>query len=1104
MRTMRRALSIGTLALAVVVPTAKAASAPAWYVSITPLPSNFAPAASPQPQYLVSATNVGGEATVGTVVVKALLPAGLVPSEASAINNDNANPPLPACTTAGLEVECKTPASVGPGHLIQAQFSVAVGVAPGTYFTKASASGGGASEVEVAEPVQVQANPLPFDFLPGFAAPATGDEGEAMTLSGSHPLQQTVGFGFPTENPGDGLTNDGHPRDFYIDLPRGLVGNPAAARVLCTEVQLVGNEGCPEESQVGIGNVTTLLGLGENGVDQAPLYSMVPPPGSVAAFAENVAGAGIYFHAFGEARTDSDYGITARTPDVLNIGTQPIFSVQAQLWGDPSAAAHDRARGDCLFANKSCPVAASKVPFLTMPADCPGSPLSYSVRADSWEEPSPPAEERKASYESAGLNGEPAQVEGCAGEEVAFKPSIATLPTTVLSDSPSGLKVLVHQEQAEDSFARARSPLRGATIRFPAGLAVNPSQAAGLGACSEAQIGFLGETEAGRLDFSKEPQTCPDEAKIGTLEATSPILVRRNEDHEAEVDPKGGGFIPEPLHGAVYVAQPFANPFGSLIAVYLAIEDPKTGIVAKLPAEGQLDPRTGQITAHVREAPELPVEDVRVNLFPGPRAPLITPPACGEFTTESNLTPWSAPEGKDASPRAAFSTTSAPHGGACPRSEAALPSAPVFKAGTLTPRAGTYSPLVFHLDREDGSQRLSKIELSLPTGLSAKLAGVAQCSEGDIAKAHTREVPQQGVLEQTDPSCPAASELGTVAAEAGAGPTPFRTTGHVYLAGPYKGAPLSVVAIAPAVAGPFDLGTIVVRSALYLDPVTARGRAVSDPLPLVVHGVPVDLRSLAVHIDRANFALNPTSCAQKAFEGNASSPLGGLTGLFARFQLGGCRALPYKPRLKTRLFGKPNRGAHPRLRIVLTARPGEAGTRSFAFTLPRSEFIDQGHFRTICTRVQFAAQQCPAGSVYGHVTARTPLVDYPLEGPVYLRSSSHKLPDAVAVLRGPPSQPIEIDAIARIDSVNGRLRARVETVPDAPIEKVVVDMQGGAKGLFQNSTQICRGVHRASASFVGQNGKVHDISPEMAAKCPGRSGRGKARAGKGGPREQSR
>jgi hypothetical protein len=378
----------------------------------------------------------------------------------------------------------------------------------------------------------------------------------------------------------------------------------------------------------------------------------------------------------------------------------------------------------------------------------------------------------------------------------------------------------------------------------------------------------------------------------------------------------------------------------------------------------------------------------------------------------------------------------------------------------------------------------------------ARLAGVTQCSDAQIAAAAARSHPEEGALEKASPSCPASSELGTLDASAGAGPSPVHIGGHVYLAGPYKGAPLSVVAITPAIAGPFDLGVVAIRSALYIDPTTAQGRVVTDPVPQILQGIPTDVRSVAVSVDRPKFTLNPTSCDPKSFSGAATSTLGQRAPLSAPFKAGNCNALGFKPKLSLRLSGGAARGAHPSLRAVLTARPGDANIAATSVALPHSEFIDQAHFRTICTRVQFAAGQCPAGSVYGHVTATSPLVDYPLEGPVYLRSSSHKLPDVVARLKGPPSQPVEIDVAGRVDSVNGGIRTRFETIPDAPLTKAVVTLQGGKKGLFQNSTDICSGTHRATVKMDGQNGKVHDTRPELKVKCP----KAHKKKGKKGPR----
>ncbi len=470
----------------------------------------------------------------------------------------------------------------------------------------------------------------------------------------------------------------------------------------------------------------------------------------------------------------------------------------------------------------------------------------------------------------------------------------------------------------------------------------------------------------------------------------------------------------------------------------------------------------------------------------------MTPPVCGFHQSTSTLTPWSAPPAPSATPSSSFELTGAPGDAPCPSAEADMPHAPAFAAGTLAPAAGAYSPMLARVSREDGSQRLAGLQITLPAGLSAKLAGVTQCSEGQIATAIARSRPNEGALEQANPSCPANSLIGSADVGAGAGPTPFHTQASLYLAGPYKSAPLSVVAITPAIAGPFDLGTVVVRSALHLDPQSAQGTVVSDPLPTILEGIPLNVRSVAVKVQRPQFSRNPTSCDPKAFAGAATSTLGALAPLSQRFQLGGCQALPFKPKLATRLFGPTNRGAHPRFRAILTAKPGEAGIATTVLTLPRSEFIDQAHFRTICTRVQFAANQCPPGSIYGRVKAFSPLLEYPLQGPVYLRSSDNELPDVVLALRGPAHQPLAFEAVGRVDSVKGRLRTTFQALPDAPLSKVIVTMQGAKKGLFQNSTNVCKGTHRASLKMVAHSGKRHTSRPLLKAQCP------KKKQGKGG------
>jgi hypothetical protein len=1096
MRAARKTLTLAVLGLALagILPSASAAApAPAWSLSAVAEPSNFS--AGRVGEYILAATNVGAAPTDGTqTTIEFTLPAGVEFIATEARNSDPNSASEPSCAPpVGGVVTCTTAEVFGSSRVFiaQVQVKVPVGAPDGTLVSQASVSGGGdATGIQATLETPVQSEPLPFSIL-GFEAPITEEDGSAATLAGSHPYQQTVSFAFPTRNLGSGLTNDGHPKNVYIELPRGLLGDPAATPVLCTEAELTGAAGCPKESEVGIiGVVSTVGEAGNNTVLTSNLYSMVPPPGSVAQFATNVATVGVFLHVQAGVRSEGDYGVRAATHDIIAFGRQPIFGATVQIWGDPSAPSHDQIRGECRDGGGSCPVAPQSTAFLTMPGDCPEAPLGWEMHNDTWEEPAPGFEEHRRLYESADRFGNEVSVEDCGGLE--FEPEITAQLSTNRADSPSGLNFSLHQPQDNELGSRAAAGLRDLALRFPEGLAVNASQAAGLGACGEAQIGFTGSDGQGP-HFSKAPQSCPAAAKLGTITASSPLLVARTEDHEVEKTPEGEP-IQEVLHGSIYIAQPFHNPFGSLIAAYVVIEDEKTGIVAKLAGEGELDPKTGQITTYFEENPEVPIEDIEARLFGGARGAFITPPTCGSYDVEAGMVSWSEPEEEviatDSLP------ISAPAGsGACPTSEAQMPNAPRFGAGTLNPSAGKYSPLLFKLSREDGTQRFGRIETVLPTGLSAKLAGVGICSEQDIAKAIAREAPERGQAEIADPSCPASSEVGVANAAAGAGPNPYYTSGHVYLAGPYKGAPISLVAIAPAVAGPFDLGTVVVRIAVYLDPASAQGRAVSDPLPQIIQGVPIDIRQISVLANRPNFTLNPTSCDQKSFGGQEVSTLGAAAPLTGPFQVGGCGALPFKPLLGAKLFGPTNRGAHPRLESTFTAKPGEANTAKISLTLPRSEFIDQAHFRTICTRVQFAANQCPAGSVYGHVRAFSPLLDYPLEGPIYLRSSSHKLPDTVLALHGPAYQPLFIEADGRVDSVGGGLRVRFESMPDAPLTKAVVKMAGAKKGLFQNSTNICKATNRMTLLLDGQNGKAYDTKPVLkAVKCKGKGGKG----GKGG------
>ena len=499
--------------------------------------------------------------------------------------------------------------------------------------------------------------------------------------------------------------------------------------------------------------------------------------------------------------------------------------------------------------------------------------------------------------------------------------------------------------------------------------------------------------------------------------------------------------------------------------MYVVVKGP--GFYLRLPGKVELDPDTSQVVTSFSDIPQLPFEQLKLSLRNGPNAPLITPSTCGTYNVQIQMTSWASAVPVELNSPIGI-TEACAAGGFNPK----------LRAGTAIPTAGAYSPFTFQVTRVDGEQNLAELTATLPEGLLAKLAGVSIC--GDAAAASG--------------DCPASSQIGATTVGAGAGSNPVyipqagKAPTAIYLAGPYKGAPYSLVVKVPAQAGPFDLGNVVVRSALNVDPVTTQITASSDPLPQILKGVPVSYRDLRIEINRPDFTLNPTSCDAKKVVGSFAGAAGASANPTAPFQAVNCERLGFKPTLAMKLSGPTHRSAYPALRAVLTARPGDANISRAEVTLPKTEFLENAHIQTICTRVQFAANNCPPGSVYGHAKAWSPLLDEPVEGPVYLRSSDHELPDLVASLDGA----MHVDLAGRIDSVHARIRNTFEFVPDAPVSKFVLNMQGGKKGLLVNNTELCKTTPRVEAVFKGHNEKVQKVNPVAKADC-GKKGKSKKR-----------
>jgi uncharacterized repeat protein (TIGR01451 family) len=1072
MNTVSKKIAIALLALAALaVPAsqASAAQAPAWRFDINSIPTNFVPGSSFEgtPSYIAVATNVGTAPTKGPVTITDTLPAGLTLEEARPLSSENEG----SCSMAASTATCVFPGPIQPGEMIYMAMGFDVDgtgtiLHEGDVITdQAILSGGGTSAVVAENTTEISSTPAPFEFLPGipgFGISPYAEDGTAETLAGGHPHVMTINLAFSTEKLGfapQGI--DGGVRDVYTYLPHGVIVNPTATPRRCAEVQLEAYA-CPANSQIGVVNAGT--SIGGPTVNREGLYNMDPTPGHASNFGFIV----IFYpvHIEGGVRA-GDYTEMTETKGIPGLFAKPAISTQVLLWGDPTAPTFDYAResifGDC--GRSPCPVPEQDTPALTMPTSCSEAPVAEG-ELFSWEHPDGPPAVREDVMRDA--NGNEVGTTGCAGVE--FKPTLKARPTTSTADSPSGLEVDLGVPQTSSLSQRATAHLRKTVVTLPEGLVINPSGANGLAGCSSAQLGIDNSTAIA----NGNPVTCPDSSRIGTIEVNSPLV-----DH--------------PLLGSVYTATPHDNPFNSLLAIYAVIDDKPSGVLIKLPGHVVPDPNTGRLISTFDNNPQLPFSHFKLNFFGGAHGVLRTPATCGNYSTTSSLTPWSAPDtGPPATPKDDYSISTPPAGGSCGSS---LTNAPSLDAGVVSPVASKYTPFVLHLRRGDGSQQISSFKTKLPPGLTGRLAGTSECSDAALAAA----AGKTGTAEQASSSCPASSHLGTVVAGAGAGPSPYYAHGDAYLAGPYKGAPLSLAVITPAVAGPFDLGTIVVRAALRVDGATGQITAESDPIPSILQGIPLDVRSIDVQIDRPNFTLTGTSCDPSSFEGSAISTLGQIAPLSARYQLGECQGLAFKPKLGIRLFGSTKRGGHPALKGTVTMPPGGANIAQASVALPHSEFLDQSHIGTICTRVQFAegdgnGSNCPAASIYGTAKATSPLVDYTLEGPAILRSSTHKLPDLVIALHGPPSQPIAVDVAGRIDSVNGGIRTTFEGIPDLPVSSFVLSMQGGKKGLLQNSTNICKATNKATALIAAQNGKGVELRPELKNSKCGKAKKKKSKA----------
>jgi hypothetical protein len=854
-----------------------------------------------------------------------------------------------------------------------------------------------------------------------------------------------------------------------VDLPVGLSVNPGATPQ-CTEAK---PKDCPPNTRVGESVILA-------SVEGAPLppvpitaqvYNLKPKFGQPARFGFTVEAvpdipllppSDIFLEADVAWESDFHEGFTINVPKVPLVKllqNRLIFDGRAHV--DPGVGY-----------------------FLSAPSTCfdPTQPTfehTYSTyaRGDSSQNPDPSFPNGSPFVESKLPPG--TSPKDCAS--IPFNPTVSVSPGTDQVDSPAGATTEVRLPVEPSAGGQETSTMRTARVTLPAGMGLNPSAANGLAACSDAQFG----------KGTRSPVACPAASKIGTATVETPPL------------PEG------PLAGNVYVGeQKSSDPeSGEEYRILVHAFSERYGVDLRLIGNVVANARTGQLTAvfdqpaqsSVRRGgnadnlpnglPQVPFTTFRISIDGGSKAALSSPPTCGPNTTSSQLTPWSG--NAPATPSSKFDLASAPGGGSCPKTMAARPFAPGFSAKPKTEQAKTFTPFSTNISRPPGQQELKGLDVALPKGATAKLKGVPYCPPKAIANAENRS----GAAERKNASCPDGSKIGVAIVQAGTGPAPLKIEGEAYLAGRHKGAPLSIVVVTPALAGPFDLGNVVVRVPLFLQSENARINPKTNAIPDVFGGTKLDIRSIFLNINRKDFTLNGTNCRKQETAGgiygggaDPTNPAAYSTFAVADpFQATGCRKLKFRPKLNVRLFGKTQRDKHPKLRAVLKARGKDANIRRVSVALPRALFLDQASLATVCTRVQFGEDKCPKRSIYGRARAFTPLLGKPLEGPVYLRSSDNTLPDLVAHLEGQ----VEIDLVGRIDSFRGGLRTTFGRVPDVPVTKFVMTLPGGKKGLLVNSTNLCAKPVKAIIRLRAQNGKKINSKPKLRTPCKGKAKRNK-------------
>jgi hypothetical protein len=882
--------------------------------------------------------------------------------------------------------------------------------------------GGAAHSVEISIPTVVK----PGIASAGFANAdmwLSNADGTIDTEAGSHPYELTMAFTTNSED-GSGIERPagGEVRALNVNLPPGLVGEPGAVPE-CPRGEFDGEE-CPADATLGedrvvVGGVSAYAGT---------VYNLVPPPGLAAEFGFNFNGT----HAFLDAkvRSGGNYGITVHA----NVPQQVVDFNTITIWGVPG----EHGTG------------APLKPFLTLPTSCGAPPVFTAEMLGTWQDPKETIPSITIPWHNS--EGTPVGMIGCE-KLVHFSPTVSIAPDTPFSDSPAGLSARVRIPQGLNPGGLATSGLRETTVVLPEGVSINAGQATGLVACQPSQENLPANGEDGEKESFDGPPACPAASKVGTDEIITPLLHK-------------------PLAGNIYVLQ--SNPPN----VELLLAASGEGVDLKLIGHVKLDEQTGRITTTFNGTerypgtPDAPVSEIVVSFNGGAQAALITPPTCGEYKSSADFRPWSWPAVEDALATTAFQITAGPGGtGSC---TAPLRFAPTLSAGATTDQAGGYTNFSMLLQRPDGQQRIKSLQFKAPAGLSGMLSKVPLCPE-----------PQANAG-----TCPAASQIGHTIAGAGAGPFPFylpqagQPPAPIYLTGPHNGAPFGLSIVVPVIAGPFNLGTQVIRASIAVDPKTAQITVTTDPsgpysIPAILDGVPADLRTINAVIDRPGFMFNPTNCDPMAFSGTATSTEGTNAPLESHFQVGSCRALEFKPKLKVTTKAKTSRAngasltfkvTYPTGELAATQATSQANIKRFKIELPKRLPSRLTTLQKACLAAVFEANpaNCPAASVVGHAVAHTPVLPVPVEGPAYFVSHGNEaFPSLIMVLQG-DGVTVDLESTTFI-SKKGITSGTLKAVPDVPVSTFELTLPEGPHSALAAVGNLCKGKATLATELTGQN-----------------------------------